>query len=57
MVENRLQKLVEEGKITQEEADEFLGWWQARPEGIPLGPGHRGFGGMHGFKNPCLRAE
>lgn len=31
-VENWLQKLVDEGKITQEQADELLEWWQSRPD-------------------------
>ena len=44
---SRIQKLVEEGKLTQEEADHFLAWWQSRPDiKLPL-PGlggrvHRG---------------
>jgi len=29
---NWLQSLVDEGKITQEQADEYLEWWQARPD-------------------------
>jgi hypothetical protein len=56
-LQNWLQKLVDEGKITQEEADQYLEWWQARPnttfglgEGFQLGDGcwgqqHQG-GGM-----------
>jgi uncharacterized membrane protein len=40
-----LQDLVDEGKITQEEADQYLEWWQSRPD-IELsglgGPGHGG---------------
>jgi hypothetical protein len=31
-LETRLQKLVDEGKITQEEADQYLEWWQSRPD-------------------------
>jgi hypothetical protein len=27
-----LQKLVEDGKITQGEADQYLEWWQSRPD-------------------------
>jgi len=54
-MQNRLQTLVEEGTITQEQADEYLTWWQSRPD-LPLGAGDlslggpcgRGFGG-HGF--------
>ncbi len=46
-LENRLQDLVEEGKITQEQADQYLEWWQSRPDvGLPLpGLGGRGTGG------------
>lgn len=41
-LENRLQDLVNEGKITEEEAGQLLEWWQSRPEvELPL----PGFGG------------
>ncbi len=46
-VQYRLDKLVEQGKLTQEQADEYLDWWQSRPD-VPLGwnacpgPGLRG---------------
>ena len=52
-MENRLQALVDEGIITQEQADEYLDWWQARPDTVLPGPNGRGFGhggcggGMH----------
>ena len=61
-LETRLQNLVDEGKITQEEADHYLEWWQSRPDiEVPLpglgGPSHgggmmqaRGFGPLGG---PC----
>ena len=39
----RLEELVEQGKLTQEEADQFKEWWQAKPE-IGLG----GFGARLG---------
>lgn len=29
---NWLQKLVDDGEITQEEADQLLEWWQSRPD-------------------------
>ena len=43
-LESRLQNLVEDGKMTEEEADQYLEWWQSRPDiGVPLpglgGPG------------------
>jgi len=46
-LQNWVQKLVDEGKITQEEADQYLGWWQSRPDiELPLpGLGGRGSGG------------
>jgi len=43
-LESRLQKLVEDGKVTQEEADQYLQWWQSRPDiEVPL-PGLGGSG-------------
>jgi len=46
-LQNWLQDLVDNGKITQEEADQYLEWWQSRPDiGLPLpglgGHGHEG---------------
>jgi len=49
----RLKDLVTQGKITQEQADAFQKWWDAKPDvsfgfGPELGPGgfgHRGCGG------------
>ncbi len=41
-LENRLQDLVNEGKITEQEAGQLLEWWQSRPDvELPL----PGFGG------------
>jgi hypothetical protein len=51
-LQDRLQALVEEGKLTQEEADQYLEWWQAKPD-VPAGfefRGWDGFGGMHGMR-------
>ena len=67
-LQNWLQKLVDEGKITQEEADQYLEWWQARPnitfglgEGFQLGDGcwgqqHQGkdMGRDPGMMDPCF---
>ena len=42
----RLDKLVEAGRITQEQADELKAWYDERPEGVPgsgFGFGKRGF--------------
>ena len=46
-LKTRLQELVDEGSMTQEEADSYLEWWQSRPDiEAPLpglgGPGHGG---------------
>ncbi len=46
-MEARLQNLVEQGKITQEEADQYLEWWESKPD-TKL-PGPFGFSGVHGF--------
>jgi hypothetical protein len=62
VMENRLQYLVEEGKITQEQADELQEWLEARPD-IPAGFGFKGHGGFHGmgghrgFGGTCAPAE
>ena len=54
-LQNWLNNLVTEGKITQEEADAYLNWWKAKPDTqIPgdFGPGLRGMmgrGGGHGW--------
>jgi uncharacterized membrane protein len=46
-LQNWLQDLVDKGKITQGEADQYLEWWQSRPDiELPLpglgGHGHEG---------------
>ena len=51
-----LQNLVSEGKITQEQADEYLQWWQSRPDTpLPNTPllGPRGGGMMWGRGHDC----
>jgi hypothetical protein len=58
-LQNRLQSLVAEGQITQEQADEYLKWQLSRPD-VPLGfgfKGHGGFRGMHGFCQPPATTE
>ncbi len=47
---NRLNALVKQGKLTQQQADQYKQWWESRPNiPAPLGPqGHMGFRG--GFK-------
>jgi hypothetical protein len=41
-VQRRLAQLVLKGRMTQEDADAYLGWYQSRPPNI--GPGLPGFG-------------
>ncbi len=45
----KLDRMVENGLMTQEEADAYLEWYESRPEGDFPGLRHRGFGGGHGF--------
>jgi len=62
-LESRLDNLVENGKMTQDEADSYLEWWQSRPDiQVPLpglgGPGPSGGGMMWGrgfgpWGGPC----
>jgi len=60
--QNRLQNMVEQGMITQEQADEMQDWLGARPD-VPFEFGFRvhgafpGKGGMRGFGGPCAPAE
>ena len=43
-VERKLAQLVEKGRLTQEQADEYLQWYRSRPEFTP-GFGRRGLQG------------
>jgi hypothetical protein len=56
-LKSRLDALVEAGRITQEQADQYLQWYQSRPDDFPglggpgFGFGHHGHGrGMKGFR-------
>lgn len=51
--QNRLKSMVEQGMITQEQADEFLQWQQSRPD-VPFGFGFKGHGGPRGFPGPHM---
>jgi hypothetical protein len=53
-VQNRLANLVEKGRITQDEADRYLEWWQARPD-VAGGFGFRGHGGFCRMGGPLGR--
>jgi len=50
-MQTRLQNLVDEGQISQEEADQYLEWWQARPD-VPAGFGFRAHGRFRGMGGP-----
>jgi len=57
-LQTRLQNLVDEGKITQDEADQYKEWWQSRPD-VPAGFGFRGhgfpgMGGPRGWGGLCV---
>ena len=58
----RLQCLADQGKITQEQADECRARMESMPDNLPgFGfPGHHGFfgmGGMRSFGGPCAPME
>ncbi len=55
-LQNRLQKLVDEGQISQDEADQYLEWWQSKPD-ARVGFGFRGSGGSRGMGRLCTPAE
>ena len=65
---NYLQEMVSEGKITQEEADQYETWWDARPNALDkLGPGfefggcgrgfHHGGGGLWMAPTPSTQSN
>ena len=51
-MQNRLQNLVDEGKITQEQMEELQGWWDSKPD-VTFGFGHPGHGKFPGMGGPC----
>ena len=61
-LQNRLNKLVAEDKITQEEADDYLKWFESRPDiANRLGIGDHfsffGIGRMRGWGGLCIPTE
>ncbi len=48
-LDSYLKNMVDQGKVTQEQADQYKSWWQARPDTLLPGPFERGFG-FHGFR-------
>ena len=47
------QRLIDEGKVTQEQLDEYDAWLEAKPDDMPFGPGQRGHGGRFGGFGKC----
>ena len=48
-LDSYLKNMVDQGKITQQQADQYKSWWQARPDTLLPGPLGRHFG-FHGFR-------
>ena len=55
-LQDRLQNLINEGKITQEQVDALQEWRDARPD-VPEGFGFKRHGGFRGMGGPCAPAE
>ena len=52
-LEHRLDHMVEAGVLSQDQADEYLAWYEARPEGPNLPPnGHLPFGDGASYRRP-----
>ena len=65
-MEKRLDRMIEEGVIDEDQAKELQDWWEARPDipfkfgfgpDMPFKSGFGGRGGFHGFGRPCPPAE
>ena len=48
-IQRKLDAQVAQGRITQEQADAYLDWYQSRPEGLDRSLGPRGLGHHGGF--------
>jgi uncharacterized membrane protein len=61
-LDNYLKNLVDQGKLTQEQADQYKAWLKSKPD-VPLAPGfpghgmHRGGGGLPGWCEPPQPTE
>ena len=55
-LQHRMDQLVEAGRLTQEQANAYVEWYEARPEGVNI-HGHRGFGGGHRFGGPGFHGQ
>ena len=53
-LQRKLNRMVERGKLTQQEADEYLTWYKDRPQSLRQGPGFRRFG-ARGFFGGFMR--
>jgi hypothetical protein len=53
-LQNHLDKLVADGVITQEEADEWSSWWALKPD-VSIGLGKHGPARFPGKGAPCIR--
>ena len=49
-LQQKLDRQVEQGHLTQEQADEHMKWFLSRPEGLSFGPGFRRHGFLGGGK-------
>ena len=62
-VQNKLDAMVAQGRLTQEQADSYLEWYKSRPDDIPgfrglgFGFGRHGHGFGHGFGHGMRQQE
>ena len=56
-MQDHLQELFDQGKITQEQFDEKKAWLESMSDGSPFRCGFRGMGRPHGFPGPCAPTE
>ena len=56
VLQNRLQYLVEQGQITDEQAGQYLEWWQSKPD-APVKFGFKGHGRLGGYCPPYVTGE
>jgi hypothetical protein len=50
-IDARLKEMVDNGKMTQEQADKYKSWWQSRPDTLLPGDRFLGRQGMRGFSS------
>jgi hypothetical protein len=53
-LDKRLQTMVENGRITQEQADQYKDWWTARPDSPLVNPKQFGRFGLKGGFGRCM---